>query len=188
MAAGVAHGSQIIGEALPTALVSAGTVEYAVLLPDGYSPDAERLPLLLLLHGAGGDREQLVRFEPQITEMWASNDLPRMVVATPSVAAGSIYLDSYDGKQRWESFVMDEFLPHLRIEDRVSRQRGTTMVTGISMGGLGSLRLGFKYPETCGAVAAMEPGSWPGRLAPDAADGADGHARQLVDPLLGNTR
>ena len=162
LAAGAAHGSQIIRESLPTGLVSAGAVEYTVLLPDGYSPDSERLPLLLLLHGAGGDREQLARFEPQISEMWASNDLPRIVVATPSVATGSIYLDSYDGKQRWESFVMDEFLPHLRTKYRVSRQRGTTMVTGISMGGLGSLRLGFKYPETFGALAAMEPGSWPG--------------------------
>ncbi len=162
LVAGVAHGSQIIRESLSTSLVSAGAVEYAILLPDSYSPDVERLPLLLLLHGAGGDREKIARIEPQISEMWASNDLPRMAVVTPSIATGSIYLDNYDGNERWESFLLDEFLPHLRARFRVSRERETTMVSGGSMGGLGSLRLGFKYPETFGALAAMQPAVWPG--------------------------
>ena len=157
-----AHGSQIIRDSLPTNLVTAGSVEFAILLPDGYAPDGEALPLLLLLHGGGGDREHLSRLAPQISEMWAAGDLPRMVVATPSVATGSIYLDSHDGKERWEAFVMGEFLPHLRGRFQLGRQREKTMVTGISMGGIGSLRLGFKYPETFGAVAAMEPAAWPG--------------------------
>ena len=161
-AIGVAHGSQIIRESLRTSLVSAGAVEYAILLPDGYSADGERFPLLLLLHGAGGDREKIARIEPEIAELRASNDIPRMVVVTPSVPAGSTYADSYDGKERWESFLMDEFLPHLRARYHVSRERETTMVSGGSMGGLGSLRLGFKYPETFGAVAAMQPAVWPG--------------------------
>ena len=162
LAAGAAHANQIIRESLQTSMVSAGAVEYAILLPDGYAADSERFPLLLMLHGAGGNREKIARLEPEISEMWASNDLPRMVVVTPSVATGSIYQDSYDGKERWESFLMDEFLPHLRARYRVSRDRETTMVTGGSMGGIGSLRLGFKYPETFGAVAAMQPAVWPG--------------------------
>ena len=133
LAAGTAHAAQIIRESLPTSLVSAGAVEYAILLPDGYSPDGERFPLVLLLHGAGGDREKIARIEPEIAELRASNDIPRMVVVTPSVATGSIYMDSYDGKERWESFLMDEFLPHLRARYHVSRERETTMVTGGSM-------------------------------------------------------
>ena len=186
LAATVAQGSQIIRESLPTDLVSAGAVEFAVLLPDGYSPDGERLPLLLLLHGAGGDREQLARFEPQISGLWASNDLPRMVVATPSVGTGSIYLDSYDGKERWESFVMDEFLPHLRRRYRVSSERKTTMVTGSSMGGFGSLRLGFKYPETFGALAAMQPGAWPGLTWDDVPDRNKIRSAERISNLFGD--
>ena len=157
-----AHGSQIVRESLPTTLVESGSVEYAVLLPDQYASGDRRLPLLLMLHGAGGDREQIARFQSQVDEMWADDDLPQMVIATPSVARGSIYMDSYDGKNRWETFIMREFLPHLRATYRVSTDRETTVVTGISMGGFGSLRLGFKHPETFGAVAAMEPGAWPG--------------------------
>ena len=137
-------------------------MEYAVLLPDSYGSKGVELPLLLMLHGASGNREQIARFEPQIEAMWAAGEMPEMIVATPSVATGSIYMDSHDGKNRWESFIMNEFLPHLRQTYRASEARKSTMVTGISMGGFGSLRLGFKYPETFGALAAMEPGAWPG--------------------------
>lgn len=157
-----AQGSEIVRESLPTSLVESGSVEYAVLLPDEYASAGPRLPLLLMLHGSGGDREQIVRFRSQVDQMWAGGDLPKMVIATPSVARGSIYMDSYDGENRWETFLMTEFLPHLRTKYHVSLDRETTMLTGISMGGFGSLRLGFKHPQTFGAVAAMEPGAWPG--------------------------
>jgi hypothetical protein len=36
-------------------------VEYAVLLPDGYETAKDPLPLLLFLHGGGGDRSFLTR-------------------------------------------------------------------------------------------------------------------------------
>ena len=157
-----APASQIIRESLSTQLVIAGAVDYGILLPDDYSAQGERLPLLLFLHGAGGDREQLVRFQEQVDEMWASGDLPKMAIVTPSIGTGSIYLDSYDAKNKWETFIMSELLPHLRKTYPVSRDRETTMLSGISVGGFGSLRLGFKYPETFGALAAMEPGAWPG--------------------------
>ena len=58
------------------------------MLPVSYSPNSKRLRRLLLLHGAGSDREQFARFEPQMSEKWASNDLPMMAVATPSVETG----------------------------------------------------------------------------------------------------
>jgi S-formylglutathione hydrolase len=57
---------------------------------------------------------------------------------------------------------MKEFIPHIRATYNVSQDRSKTAVTGISMGGIGSLRLAFKYPEVFGAVAAMEPAMWPG--------------------------
>ncbi len=186
LAAELAPGSRIIRESLATDLVTAGAVEYAVLFPDEYSPDGERLPLVLMLHGAGGDREQLARFQLQIGEMWASNDLPKLVLVTPSVATGSIYMDSHDGMERWETFIMTELLPHLRAEYRVSVNRKTTMVTGISMGGLGSLRLGFKYPETFGALAAMEPGAWPGLTRDKVPDRNKIRSPERISSLFGS--
>lgn len=128
-----------------------------MLLPDGYETNTETFPLLLLLHGGGGDRRYLTSMRPLIEELWKSGSIPKMVVVTPSVTR-SFYMDFRDGSQKWETFIVTEFLAHLRTRYRVINDRRGTMLCGISMGGMGALRLGFKYPEKFGALAALEPG------------------------------
>jgi S-formylglutathione hydrolase len=67
-------------------------------------------------------------------------------------------MDYKDGAQKWESFIIGPFLDHLRSTYKVSRDRKGTLLFGISMGGLGGLRLAFKYPDKFAAVVALEPG------------------------------
>ncbi|MBS1789781.1 MAG: esterase [Acidobacteria bacterium] len=148
--------SQLLDAKVETKLVPS-PVEYAALLPDGYDTAKEPLPLLLFLHGGGGDKSFLARMRPTFDEMWKAGTLPPMVVATPSVAR-SFYMDYRDGSQKWETFLATEFLDHLRGKYKVSRERPGTLLFGISMGGMGGLRLAFKYPEKFAAVVAMEPG------------------------------
>ena len=151
-----AHASQLVESRFDTKLVP-GPVEYNVLLPDGYDSEKGPLPLLLFLHGGGGDRTFLTRLRSAIDDMWKAGALPKMVVVTPS-AARSFYMDYKDGSQKWESFIVGPFLEHLRQSYKVTRERQGTLLFGISMGGLGGLRLGFKYPDKFEAVAALEPG------------------------------
>ncbi|MFN0122913.1 MAG: alpha/beta hydrolase [Blastocatellia bacterium] len=148
--------SQLVDGKLESKLVPS-PVEFAVLLPDGYETAKEPLPLLLFLHGGGGDKSFLTRMRPVIEEMWKAGTLPPMVVVTPS-AARSFYMDYKDGAQKWETFIVTEFLDHLRGKFKVTRERKGTLLFGISMGGQGALRMGFKYPEKFGGLAAMEPG------------------------------
>jgi S-formylglutathione hydrolase len=151
-----AQASQLLESRLDTKLV-AGPVEFGVLLPDGYDAMKEPLPLLFFLHGGGGDRSFLTRMRPAIDDMWKAGTLPKMVVVTPS-ASRSFYMDYKDGSQKWESFIVGPFLDHLRRTYRITRDRKGTFLFGISMGGLGGLRLAFKYPEKFEAVAVLEPG------------------------------
>src|SRR5205823_3493124 len=115
-------------------------VEFAVLLPDGYDTAQTPFPLLLFLHGGNGDRSFLTRMRPVIEEMWQAGTLPKMVLVTPS-AGRSFYMDYKDGSQKWETFIAGPFLDHLREKYKVRRDRGGTLLFGISMGGLGALRL-----------------------------------------------
>jgi S-formylglutathione hydrolase len=62
-----------------------------------------------------------------------------------------------DGSQKWEDFVMKDLLPYMRKNFNVVQGREGTFITGISMGGMGSLRLAVKYPEVFQAVASLEP-------------------------------
>jgi S-formylglutathione hydrolase len=151
-----ARASQLVERKLETKLLPA-PVEYNALLPDDYDSIKEPLPLLLFLHGGGGDRSFLTRMRPTIDDLWKSGSLPKMVIVTPS-AGRSFYMDYKDGSQKWEAFMVGPFLDHLRTTYKVTRERRGTLLFGISMGGLGALRLGFKYPDKFGALAALEPG------------------------------
>jgi S-formylglutathione hydrolase len=136
-------------------------VPYAVLLPDGYQADGAPLPLLLLLHGGGGDRKYLASMRPSIEELWKAGKLPKMVVATPSVTSRCFYMDYRDGSEKWESFLIGPFRKHLQQTYNTSSDPKKNLLMGISMGGMGSLRIGFKHPELFGGLAAMEPGIEP---------------------------
>jgi S-formylglutathione hydrolase len=150
---------------LATTLVP-GPVDYRVLTPDGPDAAMQDCPLMLCLHGGLGGHDLLEQVAPVIEEMWRSGALPQMIVATPETGH-SFYLDYRDGSQLWESFLMRELLPHLRARYPVSRQRGRTLVGGVSMGGMGALRLGLKYPDSFGAVAAWEPAIEPALAWPE---------------------
>ncbi|MFI1988899.1 alpha/beta hydrolase-fold protein [Actinoplanes sp. NPDC020271] len=116
---------------------------YTVLTPDGWTR-AERLPLILVLHGANSSADVLAMMQPIIEK----SDLPRTLVAcisTPTV--GGFYLG------RWERLVAAEFPAHLASEFSA----GPIALLGSSMGGYGALRIAFAEPERFTAVAAVSP-------------------------------
>jgi S-formylglutathione hydrolase len=86
--------------------------------------------------------------------------VPEMVIVTPNCNR-SLYMDYKDGSERWESFIIREFLPYLQKEYRFTPDVNNTFIGGVSMGGLGSLRLGFKYLDKFRAVVSFEPGIEP---------------------------
>ncbi|MBW2060639.1 MAG: esterase [Deltaproteobacteria bacterium] len=135
-------------------------VKYAVLLPEGYEESEEDFPLLFFLHGGRGDRSFLTLMQPLIERLWNQNRLPKMVVVTPSVTR-SMYMDFRDGSQKWEQFIISPFLDHLRQDYKARSDRQGTLILGVSMGGMGALRLGLKYPDLFGGLAALEPGIEP---------------------------
>ena len=133
--------SKVRGEPVPA----------AVVLPPGFETHAQPLPLLISLHGGGSSRDHLVEFEPLLQGLFENGVLPPLAIVGFSSGPGSWYGGS------WEEFVVDE-LPrwmHDRYGTRLDRD-GTAM-TGVSMGGYGTLKIAFKHPDRFCAIAAMEP-------------------------------
>ena len=127
-------------------------VEVSVLFPHRF--EGETLPLIINLHGGGDDRRSLAGSKPMYDDLMVSGALPRAVVA--SFSAGlSFYTGGY------ETFIVDEYPAFLNREFGVSLRPGDTAITGVSMGGFGSLKVALKHPDRFGVVAALEPGVLP---------------------------
>ena len=134
-------------------------VPFAVMAPG--SDSAGPLPLCVFLMGGGGSRQSLIDCRPLFERWWAEGLMPGMVLATPS-AGVSYYLEDPAGGVCWESFIREEFIPHLRTTCNAGHGRSSTAITGISMGGYGALKMAFAHPEEFAAVAAMNPMIEPG--------------------------
>jgi len=163
-------------------------VEVGVLLPPEYDPLKGPYPLVLFLHGGGGSWDYLAGSRPLIELAWTRGDLPPAVFVTPATGR-TFYMDFRDGSERWETFIMDELIPHLRNEYALAVDARGTVVTGLSMGGVGALRLGFKHSTVFGAVAALAPAFEPAFRFQDI-DPVDrkyrsdqDYARQFGDPI-----
>ena len=153
---GVSQAQEITTHELETPLVPS-PAQFDVLLPPSYGSGEQTYPLFLWLHGGGPDGH-LEGIASLLESMWSEGTLSEMVVVTPH--AGNYpnnYLDFADGSQRRETFIGGELLDHLRATYRVATDRNGTFVGGVSMGGLGSLRLGLKHLDTFAAIIAFEP-------------------------------
>lgn len=159
-------------------------VPYAVLTPGQPEP----LPLCIFLMGGGGTREALFDLQPLFDQWWNNSAVPPMILATPT-AALDYYLEDPTGPIRWDSFLANEFIPHLRSNFNVNE----CVIAGISAGGYGALKLAFAHPHLFEAVAAMQPMLEPGLRESDVGlrnrlHHAGGGPPQLIgparDPLL----
>ena len=128
-------------------------VPYAILTPEFKG----KLPLCILLLGAGGTRDMLFDIQPLFERWWEHGSVPPMIIATPSPGL-DYYLEEVAGPIRWDSFLINDFVPQLCS----SFETSGCAIAGISGGGYGALKLAFAYPSRFDVVAAMQPMLEPG--------------------------
>jgi S-formylglutathione hydrolase len=158
------HGT-LVEATVPSANVP-GPVPITYYLPKNYDANrAERYPLLIQLHGGGGSNKDMENFRALsvgggmggLLDQAIENGLVAPMVSVMPSAGRSFYMNFRDGSQKWEDFIMKDLLPYMRKNFNVVQGREGTFITGISMGGMGSLRMAVKYPEVFQAVASQEP-------------------------------
>lgn len=165
---------------LSTSLVAAGSVEYTVVLPPNHSKDrAEPYPLILYMHPGGATQEHLL--DPQGTartgrDVFAKRDV---VWAAFGCGTGGMFMNKYDGTDKWEDFAIQEFLPFIEGRYGCGGHQSRRYMTGICMGGLGTLKISLKHPRLFAAVAAAQPAMF------HAADAKDVLATDGMVALMG---
>ena len=136
---------------------SAMQVPYCTLLPPSYDSEKNRrYPILYFLHGLGDNEQSFVRSGGwNLTEdLWERGKLGEFLIVTPAGDA-SFYINSHDGRSRYEDFLLREFIPFIEHRYRFAGGRFARGIGGISMGGYGALRLAFLHPALFGSVTAQ---------------------------------
>jgi S-formylglutathione hydrolase FrmB len=138
--------SRILGRSVP----------YCVILPPGYGEDAtRRYPVLYYLHGLGDNQQMFLRSGAfnLVEELWDRQQIGDFVIVSPAGYA-SFFMNSHDGRFRYEDFFIQEFMPWIEKRYRIAARRESRGIGGISMGGYGALRLAFLHPQLFGSVSA----------------------------------
>ena len=132
-----------------------GRLQARVLLPDGY--DGRRhFPVLFLLHGVGDNFSDWSKAaKGDIANTARGLDA---IVVMPEAGRGfytNWWNEGRRGDPGWERFYLDELVPQVERELRVSPGRSNHAIAGLSMGGFGAAWLATQLPGYFGSVAAF---------------------------------
>ena len=131
-------------------------VPYCAILPPSYdSQPPQRYPVLYFLHGLGGSSQSFVDSGGlnAAEDLWQQKQIKEFLIVTPD-AGRSFYVNSRDGRVRYEDFFIREFIPYIESHYRIRAGRRDRGISGVSMGGYGALRFAFRHPELFGSVSA----------------------------------
>jgi S-formylglutathione hydrolase FrmB len=132
-------------------------IPYRVMLPASYGQREQRFPALYLLHGLFGNCDNWT----ELTGMLDYVERYDLVVVAPN-GGDNWYTDSEtSANQQFESVLVQELIPEIENDFRVSRHRDGRAIAGISMGGYGAFKFALKWPELF-AFAASCSGAFSG--------------------------
>ena len=132
-------------------------VAYTVYLPSDYSTSERNYPVVYLLHGYTDDNTGWLQFgeiNRYADKAIADGTIPPMIIIMPN-GDSSWYINSYDGKEKYEDFFIKEFMPAVEKNYRIKNQKQFRGIAGLSMGGYGTLFYAIKYPELFAAAAPL---------------------------------
>jgi S-formylglutathione hydrolase FrmB len=122
-------------------------VAYCILRPPSYDVDkTRRYPVLYYFHGLGDNEQMFLHSDGwnRIEDLWDGHQIGEFLIVTPA-AGSTFYINSLDGRVRYDDFLLQEFLPYIENHYRIRAGRANHGVAGFSMGGYGALRT-YSHP------------------------------------------
>jgi S-formylglutathione hydrolase FrmB len=132
-------------------------IRYGVYLPPSYATSpAKKYPVLYFLHGLFEDETRWSSrggTDQIMDRMIADGKIGEFIVAIPN-GATSFWVNTRDGKEKWEDMILTEFIPMIESNYRVNASRTSRGISGTSMGGYGALGIAMKHPDLFGSVSS----------------------------------
>jgi poly(3-hydroxybutyrate) depolymerase len=136
-----------------------GKVSYHLYTPAAYGGAAGKgFPVVYWLHGSGGGAAGIAKVAAHFDAAIEAGKTPPCLVVFVNGLVEGMYVDWKDGTAPVETVIVKDLVPHIDGAYRTIATRQGRMLDGFSMGGYGSARLGFKYPEMFRAVSIVGAG------------------------------
>jgi S-formylglutathione hydrolase FrmB len=143
---------------------------FAIYLPPSYEASEKlekRYPVIYVLHGSTGNANSMTYLKPTIDRMTQNGEIGELIavfVDGSNKFTGSWYLSSKTIGD-YETYIVRDLVKHIDANYRTIAHRNSRGITGLSMGGYGSMHLALKYPEVFSSVVAQaghyhRDGSW----------------------------
>jgi len=133
-------------------------VEYSIYLPADY--DTRKFPVLYLLHGFGDDETGWTQFgevKHIADKQTEKGEMTPMIIAMPDGGV-SWYVNSADGKGKYEDFFINEFIPFIDANYKTRTEKRYRAISGLSMGGFGTSIMAMKHPDLFSSAAPLSAG------------------------------
>lgn len=137
-------------------------VGYNIYLPPDDAKSERRFPVICFLHGYGGNESYYLypSYAGVLVKGIKDKKVPPCICVFANGGKSSWYADSRDGKVRGETVIINELIPHSDSTYRTIATRKGRALQGLSMGGFGSLKFAFNYPDRFSSVVAYCPALW----------------------------
>jgi S-formylglutathione hydrolase FrmB len=152
--------SRIDCNAMPSRILK-HPVHYCVYLPASYDSSTNAhpprtYPVLYFLHGLGDNEQTLFNSGgwTLLDDLHKQHKLGEFLIVAPE-GGRTFYINSADNKVRYSDFFLQEFIPLIEGNYRITKGRKNRAISGISMGGYGALRFAFSHPELFSAASAQ---------------------------------
>jgi S-formylglutathione hydrolase FrmB len=134
-----------------------------VVTPAAYNQGNDRYPTLYLLHGGVGQFSDWTKSISDKNLIQKLSDQYGFIIVMPEGEKFSYYLDSpVDPNSQFESYIAKDVIGHIDSNFRTIAKKEGRAITGLSMGGYGSLFIAANHPDLFLAAGSMS-----GALNPD---------------------
>ena len=137
-------------------------VHYSIFLPSDYYTSERAYPVTYLLHGYGDADDGWIQFgevNRLADDAIKAGKIPPMIIVTPD-GFTSFYINAADGSFNYEDFFIKELISHIEKTYKVKAEKRFRGISGLSMGGYGSLLYALKYPNLFAAAAPLSAAIW----------------------------
>lgn len=155
----IPKGKVIEGQSVDSKLLKSD-IKYSIYLPPDYDYSDRSYPVVYLLHGYSDHETAWVQFgevNESADRAIADRKIPPMIIVMPY---GELcwYVNDVKSKYPYEDAIFNEFIPAIEKKYRIRGEKEFRAVSGLSMGGYGSLIWALHHPDMFTACVPYSAG------------------------------